>query len=186
MSTATASMNGTASASKAASSNGPNSSSRQQLKTASGGKASEGARNQAGSPVDASTRYVRFLAIILLGIGDMCFSWQADTSTHRKLGIVAPGSSLPGNFMSSIANLPSLHSKKSSAPKAWTQGNPLVQRSTTPNTANGTPNGSIKTNAAPKPSQNASPESSSADKHAHDRLLFLVTNFTVRSPPWIH
>lgn len=92
MSTATASMNGTASASKAASSNGPNSSSRQQLKTAAGGKASEGARNQAGSPVDASTRYVRFLAILLSGIGAIYFSWQTNATTLRKLGIVAPGS----------------------------------------------------------------------------------------------
>lgn len=86
-----------------------------------------------------------------------------------------------GHPKRAITNCSSLHSKKSSAPKAWTQGNPLAQRSTTPNTANGTSAGSSKNHAALKASQNASLENSSADKHAHDRLLFLITNFTVRT-----
>ncbi|GAB7348122.1 hypothetical protein MBLNU459_g6140t2 [Dothideomycetes sp. NU459] len=123
MSAATTSMNGTTSGSKTPASNSNSSAARQQLRTSASGKASESARNQAGSPVDAS-------------------------------------------------------SKKPSAPKAWTQGNPLIQRSAAPNTANGAPNGSFKHAAAPKASPNASGNSNTADQHAHDRLLFLITNFT--------
>ncbi|KAG9622074.1 hypothetical protein KCV04_g13411, partial [Aureobasidium melanogenum] len=66
-------------------------------------------------------------------------------------------------------------SRKSPAPKAWSQGtNPITQRSnaSTPVT-NGLANG------IPKPTQSKlQQENGTSNKHATDRLLFLIANFT--------
>ncbi|KAG9543096.1 hypothetical protein KCV01_g25201, partial [Aureobasidium melanogenum] len=66
-------------------------------------------------------------------------------------------------------------SRKSPAPKAWSQGtNPITQRSnaSTPAT-NGLANG------IPKPTQSKpQQENGTSNKHATDRLLFLIANFT--------
>lgn len=69
--------------------------------------------------------------------------------------------------------------RKLSTQKAWTQGtNPITQRSSTPGTANGAA-------SAPKPTPSAKSQASTAretntpEKHAHDRLTFLLANFMV-------
>ncbi|KAK5153782.1 hypothetical protein LTR04_006161 [Oleoguttula sp. CCFEE 6159] len=101
-----------------------------QSKTSTGSKGLDGARKQAGSPVDGAQR------------------WDIE-------------------FLSALFS-------------AWTQGtNPITQRSTTPNTTNGTTNQSSKLPVVPARSQAGTvKEPHSADKDAHDRLLFLLTHFT--------
>ncbi|THW62436.1 hypothetical protein D6D25_02297 [Aureobasidium pullulans] len=66
-------------------------------------------------------------------------------------------------------------SRKSPAPKAWSQGtNPITQRSNASTPAvNGLPNGTPK-NAQSKSQQ----ENGTSAKHATDRLLFLLVNYT--------
>lgn len=66
--------------------------------------------------------------------------------------------------------------RKSGPPKAWQSGmNPITQRSTIPPPQNG--NVSQPKAGSQKP--HASMELGSADKHAHDRLVFLMANFMV-------
>ncbi|CAD0043925.1 unnamed protein product [Aureobasidium pullulans] len=74
--------------------------------------------------------------------------------------------------------------RKSLAPKAWSQGtNPITQRSNASTPAvNGLPNGTPR-NAQSKSQQ----ENGTSAKHATDRLLFLLVNYTVRpiSNSWL-
>ena len=60
-------------------------------------------------------------------------------------------------------------------PKAWTGTNPITQRASTNNT-NGTEKPLPK---VPSQSQTKSSTESHSDKHAHDRALFVIANFTV-------
>lgn len=68
-------------------------------------------------------------------------------------------------------------SKRNTAQKAWTSGmNPITQRSTAPTQTNGiTPNQALGL-------QNSSvtQETSTLDKHANDRLVYLLGSFVVR------
>ncbi|PNS20034.1 Ataxin-2 [Sphaceloma murrayae] len=62
---------------------------------------------------------------------------------------------------------------KPSAPKAWTTGtNPITQRPSGSTPVNGIANGHTQEQGKTSPRGNHS-----ADKHAHDRLLFLYANF---------
>jgi hypothetical protein len=61
-------------------------------------------------------------------------------------------------------------------PRAWQGPNPITQRASA-----STPNGTEK--AVPKPQSQAQQKNtaeSNADKHAHDRALYLIASFTVR------
>lgn len=61
-------------------------------------------------------------------------------------------------------------------PKAWQGPNPITQRA-----SSSTPNGTEKPlPKLPPQSQGKTPGDSHADKHAHDRLLYIVAHFTVR------
>ncbi|TKX18633.1 LsmAD domain-containing protein [Elsinoe australis] len=64
-------------------------------------------------------------------------------------------------------------SGKSTAPKAWTTGtNPITQRASPSSSVNGIANGHVQEQAKANGKGNQS-----ADKHAHDRLMFLFSNF---------
>lgn len=61
-------------------------------------------------------------------------------------------------------------------PKAWQGPNPITQRAST-STPNGTEKPLPKT---PVQSRDKSLADSNADKHAHDRALYIIANFIVR------
>lgn len=74
--------------------------------------------------------------------------------------------------------------RKASAPKAWSSGtNPITQRLTNPTLSNGA-SGAGKGSAGAKGMAASSKESSASDnnKHAHDRMVFLISNFVVSEP----
>lgn len=64
--------------------------------------------------------------------------------------------------------------RRSNSQKAWTGANPITQRYSQ---QNGNMSFQKQQSTSPKPSK----ESNTSDNHAHDRLLFLVTSFIVRS-----
>lgn len=67
--------------------------------------------------------------------------------------------------------------RKLTAPKAWTTGtNPITQRASPSSSVNGIANGHVQEQAKANGKGNQS-----ADKHAHDRLMFLYSNFVVRT-----
>lgn len=71
-------------------------------------------------------------------------------------------------------------SKRNPAPGAWTTGtNPITQRSSASPATNGTANGVSKSSDNSTKRSHNTPATTSAEKHAHDRLLFLLANFTV-------
>ncbi|KAL1304719.1 hypothetical protein AAFC00_003666 [Neodothiora populina] len=129
MSATASPMNGATSAparqaSAAASSTASNA--KQQLKTSAGGKALDGPRMQASSPVDSS-------------------------------------------------------STKKAPPKAWQGPNPITQRAAGASAPNGAPSHPARNspNASRAPTQQQpSVARNNVDRHAHDRTLFLVANFT--------
>ncbi|RAK82363.1 putative PAB1 binding protein (Pbp1) [Aspergillus fijiensis CBS 313.89] len=61
--------------------------------------------------------------------------------------------------------------RRSNSQKAWSQGNPITQRS-----SYAQQNGSMP-QKQPASSRNPSKESNTPDNHAHDRLVFLLTSF---------
>lgn len=64
--------------------------------------------------------------------------------------------------------------RKASQPKAWTGSNPSIR----PTSTNGPPK-SQSPGSAPT-QQNKSSTDAHADKHAHDRMLFLFSQLVVR------
>lgn len=75
----------------------------------------------------------------------------------------------------------SLHmaSRRNAPQKAWTTGmNPITQRSTTPAQQNGAGNQAKAVSQRPVNNR----ETNSPEKHAHDRLIFLLGNMIVSSP----
>ncbi|KAK4992594.1 poly(A)-binding protein binding protein [Elasticomyces elasticus] len=70
-------------------------------------------------------------------------------------------------------------SRKPSAPKAWSQGtNPITQRSSNSNAPNGVHNLPAKNGSNAARFTPPVQEGNNVDKSAHDRLLFLIANFT--------
>lgn len=65
--------------------------------------------------------------------------------------------------------------RKNTTQKAWTQGNPITQRSSNANNSNGVVNAS-KPTPAPQNLTTSSGETQSPMKHLNDRMMFLLAN----------
>lgn len=70
--------------------------------------------------------------------------------------------------------------RKPATPRAWTQGtNPITQRSANQGTTNGTVYNSRQAAVVPRTFGSISRDSGASEKHAHDRLVYLIANFKV-------
>lgn len=68
--------------------------------------------------------------------------------------------------------------QQNAQPKAWQGPNPITQRA-----SSSMSNGADKASPKLPPQTQKSSGDANADKHAHDRLLYLLANFAVRSDP---
>ncbi|KZF25565.1 hypothetical protein L228DRAFT_266030 [Xylona heveae TC161] len=106
---------------------------------------------------------------------------SADSSTNTggrpQLKSTSSGRSLDANRRQAPSPMEATQ-RKSPAPKAWAQGttNPITQRPSNFNTSNGNAAQNKPANP-PKTSNAVSKETNTPEKHANDRLVYLLANF---------
>jgi len=169
---------GGASSSSKPNANVPSGNNKHQFKSNNTPKSLDGARKQAASPVDgASSRYAHHVISPTTTFQHMASPEPRPSclGLRRLFPEGVADSSTLATFRMTRKHTDKSHSKKSTT-KAWTGTNPITQRSASSSTLNGTANGQVKNDA----SQRAGTlEADTSSRHAHDRLLFLLANFTV-------
>ncbi|KAF2155605.1 hypothetical protein K461DRAFT_290621 [Myriangium duriaei CBS 260.36] len=101
---------------------------------------------------------------------------QQSSTNKAQSGAMSPAKS-SGDTRNQAATTSETHATgKSAGPKAWTTGtNPITQRNSALTTVNGLANGHGQMHQ--EQGKANVHESQSSDKHAHDRLMFLFSNF---------